>query len=273
MNNGLLTGIRNKQPVWWGDQDTDNFGLIHVGIITLGDPNVGYSLPPYPSGHSDGVDRNGLEIVGTNTYVDGITRAFFRIGGKQTYDVVAGASSTGIQAIPVVTAVANMAAIFGILFQPSVGGAGTVTNVYPGWFKTICSAPVTNAWGMRIEFQEAISTLGTYVGLDVYSTIGMFGAITTAIGLRITGLNGSTVWGMQIGNYQSYHQGPLTIGAAAAPVASSVLDLSTTTGALVVPRMTTTQKNALTPLNGMVVYDSTLNKIQCYQGGVWTSLA
>jgi hypothetical protein len=56
-----------------------------------------------------------------------------------------------------------------------------------------------------------------------------------------------------------------------APNASSVLDLTSTTGALLIPRMTTTQKNALTAVNGMIVYDSTLNKFQGYENGVWTS--
>lgn len=48
---------------------------------------------------------------------------------------------------------------------------------------------------------------------------------------------------------------------------------TTTTGALTIPRMTTTQKNALTGVNGMMVYDSTLDKFQGYQGGSWTSFA
>lgn len=46
---------------------------------------------------------------------------------------------------------------------------------------------------------------------------------------------------------------------------------SFTIGAQAIPRLTTTQKNALTPVNGMVVYDSTLNKFQGYENGAWTS--
>ena len=55
------------------------------------------------------------------------------------------------------------------------------------------------------------------------------------------------------------------------PAASAKLDLTSTTGALLVPRMTTAQKNALTGVNGMLVYDSTLNLFQGYQGGVWAA--
>ncbi len=38
-----------------------------------------------------------------------------------------------------------------------------------------------------------------------------------------------------------------------------------------IPRLTTTQKNALTAVNGMQVYDTTLNKFQGYENGAWTS--
>lgn len=57
----------------------------------------------------------------------------------------------------------------------------------------------------------------------------------------------------------------------AAPNSNSILDLTSTKGALLVPRMTTTQKNALTAVNGMIVYDSTLNKFQGYENGAWAS--
>lgn len=64
--------------------------------------------------------------------------------------------------------------------------------------------------------------------------------------------------------------GQVGIGTAT-PNTSAILDLSSTLGALLIPRMTTAQKLALTPVNGMIVYDSTLNKFQGYEAGVWTS--
>lgn len=71
--------------------------------------------------------------------------------------------------------------------------------------------------------------------------------------------------------------GPVGIGQAVtgAPASGFVLDLTSTTGALGVPSMTTTQKNALnssTPVNRMVVYDSTLGLFQFRQAGSWISL-
>lgn len=56
------------------------------------------------------------------------------------------------------------------------------------------------------------------------------------------------------------------------PATSALMDLTSTTGALLLTRMTTAQKNALTAVNGMVLYDSTLNKFQGYENGSWASL-
>ena len=38
------------------------------------------------------------------------------------------------------------------------------------------------------------------------------------------------------------------------------------------PSLTTTERNALSVSNGMVVYNETTNKLQVYAGGSWTDL-
>jgi len=52
---------------------------------------------------------------------------------------------------------------------------------------------------------------------------------------------------------------------------AGALDVTSTTGGFIVPRMTTAQVAALTPVNGMIVYDTTLNKFQFYENGAWVS--
>ena len=57
------------------------------------------------------------------------------------------------------------------------------------------------------------------------------------------------------------------------PDASSVADMVSTTKGFLPPRMTTTQKNAIsTPATGLVVYDSTLNKLCVYTGASWETV-
>lgn len=50
----------------------------------------------------------------------------------------------------------------------------------------------------------------------------------------------------------------------------SVLDLQSTTQGFLPPRMTTTQRDAISsPTSGLVIYNSTTNKLQCYNGSSW----
>jgi hypothetical protein len=54
--------------------------------------------------------------------------------------------------------------------------------------------------------------------------------------------------------------------------ASAKLQVDSTTQGFLPPRMTTTQKNAITAVAGLVVYDSTTNKLCCYNGSTWNDL-
>ncbi len=45
-----------------------------------------------------------------------------------------------------------------------------------------------------------------------------------------------------------------------------------TTGALILSRLTTTQQNALTGVNGMIIYNTSTNKVRAYAGGAWVDL-
>ena len=57
------------------------------------------------------------------------------------------------------------------------------------------------------------------------------------------------------------------------PATSALLELSSTTGALLVPRMTTTQRNALTALEGMIIYNTTAGNFEGYNWTGWATLS
>ena len=62
-------------------------------------------------------------------------------------------------------------------------------------------------------------------------------------------------------------------GGPTAITASAILEIKSTTLGFLPPVMTTTQKNAIaTPAAGLVVYDSTTNKLCCYNGSTWNDL-
>ena len=57
------------------------------------------------------------------------------------------------------------------------------------------------------------------------------------------------------------------------PNASAQLEVSSTTKGFLPPRMTTTQKNAISsPASGLMVYDTDTNKLCCYNGSTWNDL-
>lgn len=65
--------------------------------------------------------------------------------------------------------------------------------------------------------------------------------------------------------------GTLSLGTVTAtPAASAAVDISTTTKGFLGPRMTTTQRDAISsPATGLEIYNTTLNEKQYYTGTVW----
>jgi hypothetical protein len=66
----------------------------------------------------------------------------------------------------------------------------------------------------------------------------------------------------------------LSVGIGATSInASAKLQIDSTTKGFLPPRMTTTQKNAIsTPASGLMVYDTDTNKLCCYNGTSWNDL-
>ena len=83
---------------------------------------------------------------------------------------------------------------------------------------------------------------------------------------------GNIIFGTGISGTGGTVAGNVGIGIAT-PNANAVLDVTSTTKAFMPPRMTTTQKNAIaSPTAGMVVYDSTLNKLSVRGVSAWETV-
>lgn len=113
----------------------------------------------------------------------------------------------------------------------------------------------------------------SFVDIGTAASSAQFGANVGAgdAVLKATGklffLNGSA--GNEMARITTGPQ--MSIGGAA-PGAAIILDLPSTTQAFRPPVMTTTQKNAISGLTGMVVYDSTLNKLSIFTGAAWETV-
>ena len=83
---------------------------------------------------------------------------------------------------------------------------------------------------------------------------------------------GNLIYATGLSSGATASTGSVGIGTSA-PNANAALDVSSTTKAFMPPRMTTTQKNAVSsPTAGMLVYDSTLNKLSIFTGTVWETV-
>jgi hypothetical protein len=110
-----------------------------------------------------------------------------------------------------------------------------------------------------------------YLGHDTRSLdVGQTNEVV--IGYEGRGLGTNTT---RIGNAntaQTHLDGSLTLGDATLD-ASAVLDISSTTRGVLFPRMTTTQRDLITtPADGLVIYNTTTNKLQVRAAGVWVDL-
>lgn len=65
----------------------------------------------------------------------------------------------------------------------------------------------------------------------------------------------------------------IAVGVAAAPVATALLELESTTQGLLIPRMTGAERDAIgTPATGLVIYNTTTNKLNFRAAAAWEAV-
>ena len=145
----------------------------------------------------------------------------------------------------------------------------TVTRTVGG------SAVVPNMTGFRAFNGAATGTGGSITTLRGLHVLNATGTITTFVGVDLDNMTGGTT-NLSLrsagASVQMRHAGPGIFGTNAAVTASTALEVRSTTGAFLLPRMTTTQRNALTAANGMVIYNTTTGVVEAREGGAWVNL-
>jgi len=152
----------------------------------------------------------------------------------------------------------------------------------------------SDATSLSYYYGTNASTVASSFTLNILSHFaaeqGTFGAgstVTNHIGFRahpslIGGVNnygfrgeipsGTNRWNIYMGGTaQNYLAGALSIGVTTAN-ASALLQVDSTTQGVLFPRMTTTQKNAISsPATGLVIFDTTLGKL-CVYSTTWQTI-
>jgi len=80
------------------------------------------------------------------------------------------------------------------------------------------------------------------------------------------------VFSINSGDKSAYCAGSFAVGTTS-PDPNAIMDLTSTTKPFLPPRMTTTQRDAVSsPTVGMMIFNTTVNRMQCYISSSWTSL-
>lgn len=140
----------------------------------------------------------------------------------------------------------------------SVTGNANSSNVAIGWSS-----------GFGVTTGSSNVFLGRSAGLATTT-----GSTNILIGALIEASGPTASSEINIGNtiYGNITAGSVGLGIVT-PAATSILDLTSTTLGFLPPRMTTTQRDAITtPATGLTIYNTTTNKLNFYSGSAWEAV-
>jgi len=155
---------------------------------------------------------------------------------------------------------------------------GIGTNA-PGYRLNVADATANGRCGQFIQSAVTGTNYGAVLaalGSGATENIGVYGFASGATTNKCFQADGISAGANNYAFYSAitakvYINGQVGLGIST-PATSALLDLTSTTGALLLSRMTTTQRNALTAVNGMIIYNSTTTTVQVYQNGAWTDV-
>ena len=103
-------------------------------------------------------------------------------------------------------------------------------------------------------------------------TITGAGAIAGVFTGNITGNVTGNVSGNVTGNLDGIVGGNTPAAVTGTTISGTSITVTGTAGAVTLSTLTTAQRDALSAVNGMLVYNSTTTKIEAYANGAWVAL-
>lgn len=154
-------------------------------------------------------------------------------------------------------------------------------NVAMGWrpmYRTSNTTESTAVGGYGVLFSNTTGTkntaLGSQAGFNNDGSNNLF--LGNKAGFSLTAASDMFVVGNETNNYLitgDFSHGNIGIGTGSTlPNAVTMLDVASTTKGVRLCPMTTTERNAITPISGLLVYDLTLEAYHSWNGSAWIAL-
>ncbi len=263
---GSSTGIQTGRFSWiYGQSNAELLSLTHEGKVGVGKTNPDFNL----------------EVVGTSTITSNLG-----VGGN--VDVAGDINLTGSITLPAIVDGSNININSGIstfnnvAFGGTTGHDGTVfAETATGFYNAIGVQTMTvpDTFNMRVVGKSQFD----FIGIGTTASPDNFfnqSSVTTSGSLHLfnasVGLNSCSV---------QFDQGDIaimpnaTVGIGSTMPKSAVdfklagsIGLNTVGRFLIPPTVNADEKVGLQTIAGGIVYDSTLNKLQCFNGTTWNNL-
>ena len=280
---GSGTGIQTGRFSWiYGQSNQEILSLTHGGSLGLGKTNPDHTL----------------HVVGTSTVT---SNAYVGSDLFVADDVVikGGLTVDGVTELPDVIGGTNLNTLTGIstLNNVSIGGsltlevgANSFIDVKGGRISankigigTTAGTPIPDDFNMRVIGRAQLPFVGinTIVPMTGVVPLGFNDATADADGLHTCdvsiGLDKAVIY---VGHESNILTDPTAVVGIGTTMAFSAVDFrlagsgaaTTTTRYMIPPTVTTDEKVGLGTTAGGIVYDSTLNKLQCFDGTTWNNL-
>ena len=228
----LSTSGNNRTSSLIAASSVDNFGITNVYPISGTNVGSAVQVVPRGTGYSSGI-KSQIGIFNTDFVANSSAYEFISVRAAGDRFTIA-SGHVGLQVRPILI---------------SAGFADGSTNSNQVWLLS----------SGRIAFNSA--TAASQVQINGSTTN------STDYSLIVTNSGGNTATpAICAQNNQKVGIGTNSVDAGA------TLEVDGTTGGILLPRLTTTQRNALTATNGLMIYNTTDNKFQGYAGGAWVDL-
>ena len=263
---GSSTGIQTGRFSWiYGQSNAELLSLTHEGKVGVGKTNPDFNL----------------EVVGTSTITSNLG-----VGGN--VDVAGDINLTGSITLPAIVDGSNININSGIstfnnvAFGGTTGHDGTVfAETATGFYNAIGVQTMTvpDTFNMRVVGKSQFD----FIGIGTTASPDNFfnqSSVTTSGSLHLfnasVGLNSCSV---QFDKGDIAIMPNATVGIGSTMPKSAVdfklagsIGLNTVGRFLIPPTVNADEKVGLQTIAGGIVYDSTLNKLQCFNGTTWNNL-